>query len=265
MNDDAEHPLAGRTVLVTRPRPQAEAFSSSLRELGARTVECPTIRIREPTDRGPLLAALRAPARYDWLIFTSANGVGKVAAALEELGRPADSFEPLRVAAIGPATAAECRDRLGLSADVVPRSYRAEALAEAVRSAMAPHRRPRMLLPRAARARSELPERLRRWGAVVDEVAAYETVPTDGDGTALRRRLRKGDLDWVTFTASSTVRGFVKLAGARVRPARTAAIGPITASTAAGFGLPVDLVAEEYSIAGLVAALAGMGRGNEAS
>lgn len=252
-------PLRGLRVLVTRSRHQAEALSRRLDALGAEPREAPTIRIVDPPDRTPLLEAAGRLDVYDWVILTSVNGVAKLAAALREVGTEEEELGRCRLAAIGPATG-EALTALARAPDVVPESYRAEALVAALLAeGDAGSDRPlgglRILLARAAEARPVLPDGLRRAGARVDEVAAYVTRPDEAGLARIRRLVGEGSLDWVTFTASSTVRQYVGAVGRRTGGARVAAIGPITASTARDLGLPVDAVAEEYTIAGLVDAL----------
>lgn len=229
-----------------------------LEALGASPVHIPTIRIDGPTDREPLLTAVRRLDSYDWLVLTSVNGVERLERALEELGAPtAPALERMRVAAIGPATADRARE-LGARPCVVPESYRAEALVEAILEAAsgggdeAPLRDRRILLPRAAEARPVLPERLRGAGATVDEVPAYETRVERTGRDRLAALLDAGSLDWLTFTASSTVRAYVELVGARTGGARVATIGPITAGTARSLSLPVHVTAAEFTTEGLV-------------
>lgn len=267
-----ERPLRGKTILVTRPEGQAEDLSSRLEGLGADILEVPTIRIQDPAGRGPLLEAARTLAVYDWIVLTSVNGVRKLVEAMEESGVGPAAAEGAAVAAIGPATAEAAREA-GFSVTVVPDRYRAEALLEAIRAAAragpegvrgrtggsGEDARPlagrRILLARAAEARSVLPEGLEAAGGSVDEVPAYVTLPPRGEATELRRSLDAGCVDWITFTSSSTVRNFVEMAGTDLGRTRVAAIGPITAGTARELGLRVDAVAEEYTIPGLVRAL----------
>lgn len=257
--DDAELPLRGLRVVVTRPPGQVEEFARRLSRLGAEPVACPTIRIVPPEDPTPLREAASAVGSYDWVVLTSVNGAERLAGALEEVGASDGALTGARVAAIGPSTADRARERLGVAVDVVPEEYRAEALAGAIRRlAGGDLSGLRILLPRAAEARAVLPERLAAAGASVDEVAAYRAVPPDeGEMASVRGRLEAGRIDWVTFTASSTVRNFVSALGSDVGDARVAAIGPITAGTAREQGLRVDVEAEEYTIPGLVDALVG--------
>lgn len=245
--------LRGQTVVVTRPGSQAGPFSRKLRSRGARVLEFPTIRILPPEDAGPLREAAAALQQYDWVVFTSVNGVRWTAKILEDLPGPPDPPTPLRAAAIGPATADAVRE-LGLEVDVVPGEYRAEALAEALLNVIPEPSQTRLLLPRAAGARPVLRQLLEEAGARVDEVEAYRAAPVRHGGD-LRRRLEREEPGWITFTASSTVRNFVAAAGADVGTARVAAIGPVTAGTARELGLPVHVVAEEYTIPGLLDAL----------
>lgn len=242
-------------MVVTRPRRQADDLSSALRELGAEVLEYPTIAIEAPEDPEPMRRAVRSLPDYDWVVFTSVNGVDHTLGALaEERGAAAGFPATARVAAIGPATAAALREA-GIDVEIVPEEYRAEALVDSIRDAAERLDGRRVLLARAAEARDVLPERLREAGARVDEVAAYRTVLGRPEVDDLEARLRRGEVDWLTFTASSTVRNFVELAGDEAGEARVAAIGPITAGTARDLGLPVDVVADEYTVPGLVRAL----------
>lgn len=241
-------------MVVTRPRGQADPLVGALRDRGARVVEYPTIRIRPPRESGPLRRALEGAGTYDWVVFTSVNGVRSVLEELGALGAGAEALLDARLAAIGPSTAGELEDA-GLAVRVVPGEYRAEALAAAIRDAADLDGR-RVLLARAAEARDVLRKRLEEAGAEVDEVTAYETEMGRPEDVDLERRMREGEIDWITFTASSTVRNFVRLAGTRLGGARVACIGPITARTARELGLPVHAVADEYTVPGLVRALA---------
>lgn len=246
-------PLAGLRIAVTRPRAQAEKLEIALRERGAEPVRCPTIRISAAAEDAPLRRAAEELSRYDWVVFTSANGVRRFWEELEAGGRDASSFRDTRVAAIGPGTAAALK-RHGLEADLVPEEYVAESVAESLisREEMAGKR---VLLPRAAGARDVLPDRLRSAGAEVDQLVAYESIP-DSEGIARLREEIAGDaLDMVIFTAASTVNAFVEVAGPELGRAQVATIGPITAAAARAAGLRVDVVAEEYTIPGLVEAI----------
>lgn len=238
-------PLAGRRVVVTRTREQASELSAGLVALGAAPIELATIAIEGPADGG---AALRdAAARlscYDWVVLTSANSVERLFGALHD----ARDLGGVRVAAIGPGTASALSAR-GVVADLVPEGYVGESLVEAFRSLDAGGR---VLLPRAAAARDIVPDGLREMGFEVEVVEAYRTVRPE-PSEALLAGVAAADA--VTFTASSTVTGFVEVAGLGRVPPVVACIGPRTAATAREAGIRVDTVAEEHSIGGLLAAL----------
>ncbi len=245
-------PLKGRRIAVTRPASQAGALIEGLRDLGAEPVSTPTIRISDPPDPGALRGAIATLDRYDWLVFTSANGVERFWRELEAEGRDGLPASAL-VAAIGPATAEALRAR-GCRPHVVPEEYVAEAVADAL-IAFGELAGRRVLLPRAAGARQVLPERLRAAGAEVDEVIAYESHP-DPEGIArLRAALERDDVDMITFTAASTVRHFVEATGTELGGARVAVIGPITARAVRSEGLRVDVEAREYTVEGLLEAI----------
>jgi len=245
-------PLAGRRIAVTRPPGQAEALIAELRHLGADAVSTPTIRIADPPDISPLRGAIGRLEAYDWLVFTSANGVERFWREFEAEGRESLP-EGLLVAAIGPATA-EALEARGSQPQVVPEEYVAEAVADAL-VAFGDLAGRRVLLPRAGGARQVLPERLRAAGAEVDEVMAYESQP-DAEGILrLREALERDEVDMITFTAASTVRHWVEASGSELGRARVAVIGPITARAARAAGLRVDVEAREYTVAGLVEAI----------
>lgn len=250
-------PLAGRRILVTRPRDQAAGLISRLRELGAEPMEFPTIRIDPPADYGPLDRAIARLSDYRWVIFTSRNGVRAFFRRVEETGADAGPLRSARLAAIGPETAAALEQR-GFRVDFAPGEFRAEALVEGFgRLGVAGAR---ILLARAERARDVLPEGLRSLGAEVDVVAVYRTVPEAADPRPVMEMLEAKGLHALTFTSSSTVAHFARaLPVESLRPhldgVVVACIGPVTAQTAQRLGLRVDVVAREYTAAGLVEAL----------
>ena len=249
------HPLFGKTVLVTRARSQASKLTARLEQLGAKVIEAPAIRIEEPADHYEALdAAIAKLNDYQWLIFTSANGVDYFFARLIKTGKDARALGYAKVAAIGSATAAKLRE-YGIIADVVPREFRAEGVLEALKGKLPSHAK--ILLPRAQEAREILPEKLREQGAVVDVAPAYQTVAAEVDAESLREKLAAGEIDLVTFTSSSTVTNLVKIIGSAdaLKEIKTAAIGPVTAETAKGNGIEPDIVAKEYTIDGLVEAI----------
>jgi len=245
-------PLFGKRVLVTRARPQASALSQLLRDLGAEPVEFPTIAIAPPSDWSGLDQAIDQLATYNWVIFTSANGVQAMVERLRALGSDLRLLGGARVAAIGPATADALR-AYGVRVDFVPAVYVAEEIAAGIGDV----RGERILLPRADRARPALAENLREKGALVDEVVAYHTTAApSGD---LRAILADGKIDIVTFTSSSTVNNLAdalgQLPGEALSGMLVACIGPVTARTAQELGLGVDVVAREHTVQGLVDAI----------
>jgi len=253
-------PLFGQRVLVTRPSEQARSLSLLLRDEGAEPIEAPSIRIVPPEDPAPLAAAVQNLSAYDWVVFTSRNGVVRFFAEVRAQGGDARRLGGARVAAIGPATA-EGLEAFGVRPDQIPGEYRGEAVAEMI---LAHHNGAlgslRVLLPRAAVARETLPETLRQAGAHVDVVAAYRSLPPDAAGLArLRALVTGGEVSVVTFTASSTVASLLELLGdgavEALRPLTVASIGPITTATAERAGVRVDVTAKEYTNAGLVSAL----------
>lgn len=246
-------PLFGRRIVVTRSRAQAPELVAALSELGAQPIEFPTLRVVDPPDPERLRQAARSVDTYDWVLFTSVNGVERFWTALGQCGRDARAFAGTRLAAIGPGTAAALAAR-GLQADLVPEKYVAEGILEAL-AGLGPWAGRRVLLPRAAGARDVLPQGIAGWGAQVDEVPAYTTEPDRGDVDGLRGELRGGHVDAITFTASSTVRNFVEAIGAEIDGAAVAVIGPVTARTARELGLPVQIEAASHTIRGLVDAL----------
>jgi uroporphyrinogen III methyltransferase / synthase len=254
-------PLAGRTVVVTRPRAQAAALLERLEALGAQVVAFPAIRVVAPEDPGPLARAVRAVRSYDWVVLTSANGVERFMEALGQAGEDAGALACVRTACVGPATAAALA-RHGVQADVVPERFVAEGLDEALRSYDLAGAR--VLLPVAADARDVLPVALRARGAVVDQVTAYRSVPNREGAAAVRALLDADRIDAITFTSPSTVHSFLAAVGADTGRALIAVIGPVTAAAARSAGWPVAVEAEEHTTPGLVQALVehlGAGRG----
>jgi uroporphyrinogen III methyltransferase / synthase len=249
-------PLFGKQILVTRAREQASELSWQLAELGAEPIEFPVIQIEPLKDYLQLDAALAQ--KHNWVIFTSVNGVKSVWKRLTAHGRDARAFAGARLAAIGPATAEELA-RHGLRAEFVPREYLAEAILEQIGDIAGQ----RILLPRTDIAPETLARGLRERGAIVDEVMAYRTVMTDSShplAQHIRALLEHDGIDIITFTSSSTVRGLVAALNHKSEiinlKSKIACIGPITAKTAQELGLRVDVIAEEYTIQGLVNALA---------
>jgi len=260
--------LAGKRILVTRPRAQAAELCDRLAARGAEPISFPTIQIAPPEDYTALDRAIAELAKYQWVIFTSVNGVAAFWERLSQSGGDASALRKLKIAAIGPATALAL-GKHGVSTDLIPDEYVAEAIAKGIGDV----RGQWILLPRAVIAREALAVELRHRGALVEEVPVYRTLLVEPDPRGLAE-LQRG-VDAITFTSPSTVRGFVALfkpsapeavqassddAGldlfaAANRPL-VACIGPVTAETARQLGLPVDIMAAEHTIDGLVAALA---------
>jgi len=273
-------PLKGVRILVGRARHQAGALSSELRKLGAQVLEIPFIEIRKPRSFKPLDSALKNLATYDWLILTSVNGVEAMCSrpawkhatwqssewkssawksgalaprpALKESGALAPAT---RIAAIGPATK-KAIEQQGLRVDVVPKEYVAESV---VRSLQAKVRGKRILLVRAKVARDVIPRELRKAGAHVDVVEAYETVIPNSSRARLRAALKNPNKrpHVVTFTSSSTVKNFAALLGrtSNLDGILMSSIGPVTSATLRENRMPVDIAAKEFTIPGLVAAI----------
>lgn len=244
--------LAGKRVLVTRPRAQAAALIETLTGLGAVPIVFPTIEISEPKDTARMDQAIAELASYSWVIFTSVNGVAAFWQRLNALGKDSHALENTRIAAIGPATAQALREH-GVQPDYIPNEYVAEAILPGLGNVSGQ----RILLPRADIARKALYEALEARGAFPEELAAYQTIPAQPDPQALNA-LEQG-VDIATFTSASTVRNFIELLGSRaaelLNGAVVACIGPVTADEARKQGLAVQVTAEVYTVEGLVEAL----------
>ncbi len=250
-------PLFGKGIVVTRAREQASRLSEALVGLGAEVAEFPTIQIVPPASYAELDKALAHLSAYDWLIFTSVNGVAHFLGRLKANGLDIRELRGCKLCAIGPATAGALED-LWLRVDVVPDEYRAEAIILALGEDEIKGRR--FLLPRAEAAREVLPNELRRLGAVLDEVTAYRTVKTSENTQALEQKIADGQIHLITFTSSSTVTNFVELFGQEktlklLSDVTVASIGPITAHTARKFGINSHIIPKEYTIPALVEAI----------
>ena len=242
-----QRPLFGRTVVVTRAREQASELRRRLEALGATVVELPSIAIEPVEFTVPGLGA------YEWVVFTSVNGVDAFfARGLAPAGLDSRALGSVRVAAIGPGTAAALADH-GIRVDLLPERFVAESLLDAFPDPAAPGAL--VLLPRAAQARDVLPDGLGARGYAVDVLSVYRTVTAAPDARALTL-VREGRVDAVTFTSSSTVRNFVDLVGRLPEPPPpVVSIGPVTSDTARELGLTVTAEATEHTIDGLVATL----------
>ncbi|RLB74585.1 MAG: uroporphyrinogen-III C-methyltransferase [Deltaproteobacteria bacterium] len=249
-------PLFGKNIIVTRAREQASEFSRRLAELGANPIEFPAIEVVPPDVWSPLDRALSGLHEYDWVIFTSVNGVRFFLKRLRDLGRDLRALKDIRIAAIGPKTAEAWR-RLHIEPDLVPQEYRAEAIVEEFKRLKVTGGK--VLVPRAEEAREVLPGELGKMGFSVDVVSTYKTVRPDQSDWTVRDMLEQGQIDMVTFTSSSTVRNFVSMFEMEedklrnwMKHVTVACIGPITADTARRLGFSVDVMPEEYTTESLV-------------
>jgi uroporphyrinogen III methyltransferase/synthase len=248
-------PLFGRRVLVPRPAGQAERTAQALRERGAEPRVVPVIEIAPPTDPAPLESAAAQLGSYDWVLFTSANGVERLFSALRRAGRDARAFGTAKIGVIGPRTA-EALERFGVRADRVAEEHVGEGLARDVLGQGTPRR---VLVVRALVARDALPNLLREAGAEVSVVAAYETRPAAPGPKSLVELVETRAVDTVLFTSSSTVTTTVERLGPHARELlgalTVASIGPITTRTAEELGIRVDVTATTFTVDGLLDAL----------
>jgi uroporphyrinogen III methyltransferase/synthase len=252
-----EKPLEGRRVVVSRARAQASRLSSALRRLGADVVEAPAIRIEPLQDWSALDAAIESLSSYDWIIFTSVNGVTPFVERLKVLGKDPRELTDVRLAAIGPATRRSLESH-GFHVHVVPQRYIAEEVFEALRK-IGPLRGSRILLPRADIAREALPDLLRKEGAGVDVVVAYRTVSAKEEIGRAVDLVARGQVDVVTFTSGSTVRGFFSAVDDKEAlrdKFLCASIGPITSGALREHGFTPVIEASEYTTEGLAEAIA---------
>jgi len=250
-------PLLGKRIVVTRAREQASDLVRRLADLGAECLEYPTIKVVPAADTAPLDDAINRLSTYDWIVFTSVNGVAFFFARLFETDRDVRALNHLQTAAIGPVTSQRLR-QFGLKSDIIPENYRSEAVVEAFRKEDLKGKK--VLLPRAAEARSVLPVELRKMGAQVDEVTAYLTEKVAGNADLLIDRLTDKRIDLITFTSSSTVKNFKALLPPEsfkdlLEGVTIASIGPITTETATDLGFEVHITAQTYTIPGLCDAI----------
>jgi uroporphyrinogen III methyltransferase/synthase len=250
-------PLDGKRILITRAREQASVFASKLRHLGAEVIEFPTIEIVPPLSWKRVDQAIDRLNTYDWIVFTSANGVSFFWQRLSEKGKDRRFPSFLKVCAIGPATANPLRKK-GIRVDYMPKEFIAEAILKGFEKMTVQGRR--ILLARVGTARDILPKGLRKMGAEVDIVEAYRTVRPKGGGKRLRQLLIEGGIDVITFTSSSTVKHFAELLKREdlkklLKGIAIACIGPVTSRTAKEWGMKVQIQPKEYTIPGLTDAI----------
>ena len=246
-------PLFGKRIVVTRTRKQAGGLSAGLRNLGADVFEIPTIRIDPPTDLRTFAELVRDAHTYEWIVFTSPNGVTAFFDLFFKMYEDVRSIGGAKIAAIGPATAARVREhRLGV--DLQPKEFVAEAVVDAFKD-WGSIENVTILLARAEQARDVLPKELTKLGAIVDEGIAYRTVPETEDLSGGRVRFQSEGADLITFTSSSTVENFLALKLPLPAGISTASIGPVTSKTMRDNGLKVDVEAKQFDIPGLIAAI----------
>ena len=248
-------PIFGKRVLVTRSRSQASVLSRMLAERGAEPVELPVIEARDLTDTTELDGAVSSLRNYQWVLFTSVNGVDAFWQRMRAMGMDARWFEKTKIGAIGPATAEQLQD-FGLYPDFISQEFTSESMLNGLAELGVAGCR--ILLPRSDIAPRELIEGLIKLGADPFEVTAYITSEASDSSSSAKQMLENGDIDIVTFTSSSTVTNLVKKMDANINAinrAKVACIGPMTASAAARAGLRVDIVAQEHTIPGLIAAI----------
>ena len=248
-----KRPLLGKRIVVTRTRKQASVLSNKLRALGAHVIELPTIRIEPPTNLREFAELVQDAHIYDWIVFTSANGVEAFFGIFFKLYDDVREIGGVRIAAIGPATAQRVKD-YHLHVDLQPEEFVAEAVVREFKK-QGSIENVRILLVRAEKARDVLLKELSAAGAIVDEAFAYRTVPETRDTSGAQRQLAQDGADLITFTSSSTVENFFALGLPRPKGMRIASIGPITSKTVRDLGYNVDVEARRHDIDGLVQAI----------
>jgi uroporphyrinogen III methyltransferase/synthase len=245
----ANRPLAGLRVMVTRPENPHDPLVEQLCHLGTDVVLQPAIRITPPDDWGPVDAALARLDTFDWLVFSSANGVRFLLERIHE--NASGALSHVKLAAIGPGTADELA-QYGLHADLVPGQYRAEALADSLAKGAAGQR---FLLARASRGREVLAEQLLAAGGTVEQVIVYASTDVDRPDPNVAAELHTGKIDWITVTSSAIAGSLVRLFGDDLRRAKLASISPITSEALRELGHAPTVEATEYTMAGLVQAI----------
>src|SRR5438876_5170891 len=255
-----KRPLSDKRIVVTRTRKQASALSNKLRALGAQVIELPTIRIEPPSNLREFAELVQDAHIYDWIVFTSANGVEAFFEIFFKLYDDVREIGAARIAAIGPATAQRVKD-FHLHVDLQPEEFVAEAVVKECQKQGSIDNL-RILLVGAEKTRDVLLKELSALGAIVDQAFAYRTVPETRDTTGARRQLAKEGADLITFTSSSTVENFLALGLPWPKGMQVASIGPITTKTARDHGLEIDIEARRHDIDGLVEAIRQFYAGN---
>ena len=247
-------PLFGKNIIITRAREQASSLVNKLTEFGANVIEFPTIKITEPDDFTELDKAIENIRTYNWLIFTSVNGVKLFFKRLYFHKKDVRELYGIKVCAIGPKTA-ETFKEFGIYPDVIPEKYQAEFVVKALEKQGIKGKK--FLLPRAKVAREILPEKIREKGGIIDIVTVYKTITPDTDKELVLNYLQNSNIDYITFTSSSTVKNFVEMFNdynikKLLQNVKIASIGPITSNTIKEFGLIPYLEADEFTINGLI-------------
>jgi len=250
-------PLLGKKILVTRAEDQNTEIADQLRQYGATPILLPTIRIIPLENYSELDRSIKRLSTYDWLIFTSLNGVKYFLSRLEEIGGCIEKLGDAKIAAIGTKTGQILKAH-GIKVDFIPGKYRAEGLIDGMKKAGIKGKK--VLIPRAESAREILPQELRKWGAEVDVIAVYKTIKPSYSAEYRKKFIKKGEIDVITFTSSSTVTNFVAIfseqeLGTLTSGSLVACIGPITQKTAEKKGIKTDIMPEEYTTRALIEAI----------
>ena len=253
-----KRPLFGQRIVVTRTREQASKLSNQLLHLGADVLEIPTIKIESPDERQPLVEALQGIGEYEWIIFTSPNGVTRFFEYFFKAYDDLRAIGNIRIAAVGPATAAKLKE-LHLRVDVMPEEYIARKIGAALKKFESLENL-RVLLARAQVANPDLPAELEAMGAIVDDVPVYKTVPETEDATGAAASLMESGTDWITFTSSSTVENFnarfdLQKLLEKFPAMKLASIGPETTKTIAALGLKPAVEPKQHTVGGLAQAI----------
>ena len=243
--------LFGKRILVTRPRHQADALVTLLAEQGADAICYPAIQIEDPHDWDSVDTMIGRLAGFEWLVFSSANGVERFIGRIFELGEDARTLAGTKLASIGPATSAKLLE-YGLRADLEASEYRAESLA----NDLSPHvRNAKVLLARASRGREVLSQMLTEAGATVEQVVVYQSEDTAVPDYKIMNDLAAGKIDWVTVTSSATARSLHRLFGESLNSSKIASISPITSNVLRQLGIEPSAEASVYTMPGLVDAI----------
>ena len=256
MESKKDKPLLGKKILITRSSEQASELCTKLENLGAEIVHLPTIRILPPERYNGLDKAISELNKYDWIIFTSSNGVDSFFTRLKQKGKDLDSLSNTKICAIGPATAQKI-ESYNLKVDLEPKQFTSEEIVKRFKPILSQQGKLRILLPRSDIAPDLLPNELKKLGAEVKQVVAYRTVKERNMPRSIKQMLKNGQIDIITFTSSSTVKNFFYLIKKEELHPRIkfASIGPVTTKTVEQLDLKIEIQAREYTAEGLVKAI----------